>query len=192
MRFFFRSCLWPKKLIKMVTWVPNPFKIKGERRGKKKEGKKIRNSRKSVKWSAIRMPCLSRLCSKLKGEQGSGPRVVIDLCFWAAAPKGPMTYYLGKKSTFTWGNSAFMLKMSTKLGASFLGNIICCPTLVMVASIWHCNTLLSLNMNSNKMCHKNFFVAFYHPLSWYHSFLLCQLLDFEKGSQQKWHWDLVG
>ena len=27
------------------------------------------------------MPCLSRLCLKLKGNQGSGPEGVDDLCF---------------------------------------------------------------------------------------------------------------
>ena len=29
--------------------------------------------RKSVRWSAVPMPCLSRLCLKLKGKHGSGP-----------------------------------------------------------------------------------------------------------------------
>ena len=39
------------------------------------------NSHKSVRWSAVPMPCLSRLCSKLTGVQGSGSRVVINLCY---------------------------------------------------------------------------------------------------------------
>ena len=39
------------------------------------------NSRKSVRWSAVPMPCLSRLWLKLSGEQGSGPERVDDLCF---------------------------------------------------------------------------------------------------------------
>ena len=39
------------------------------------------NSRKSVRWSAVPVPCLSRLCLKLSGEQGSGPEGVDDLCF---------------------------------------------------------------------------------------------------------------
>ena len=39
------------------------------------------NSRKSVRWSAVPMPCLSRLWLKLRGEQGSGPEGVDDLCF---------------------------------------------------------------------------------------------------------------
>ena len=39
------------------------------------------NSRKSVRWSAVPVPCLSRLWMKLRGEQGSGPKGVDDLCF---------------------------------------------------------------------------------------------------------------
>ena len=39
------------------------------------------NSRKSVRWSAVPVPCLSRLCLKVRGEQGSGPKGVDDLCF---------------------------------------------------------------------------------------------------------------
>ena len=41
------------------------------------------NSRKSVRWSAVPVPvpCLSRLWLKLRGEQGSGPNGVDDLCF---------------------------------------------------------------------------------------------------------------
>ena len=39
------------------------------------------NSRKSVRWSAVPVPCLSRLWLKLRGEQGSGPEGVNDLCF---------------------------------------------------------------------------------------------------------------
>ena len=40
-----------------------------------------RNSRKSVRWSAVPVPCSSRLWLKLRGEQGSGPEGVDDLCF---------------------------------------------------------------------------------------------------------------
>ena len=40
-----------------------------------------KNSRKSVRWSAVPVPCLSRLWLKLRGEQGSGPEGVDDLCF---------------------------------------------------------------------------------------------------------------
>ena len=47
---------------------------------KKKYVNKI-NSRKSVRWSAVPVPCLSRLCLRLRGEQGSGPEGVDDLCF---------------------------------------------------------------------------------------------------------------
>ena len=39
------------------------------------------NSRKSVRWSAVPLPCLSRLGLKLRGEQGSSPEGVNDLCF---------------------------------------------------------------------------------------------------------------
>ena len=39
------------------------------------------NSRKSIKWSAVPVPCLCRLWLKLRGEQGSGPEGVDDLCF---------------------------------------------------------------------------------------------------------------
>ena len=43
--------------------------------------KKKDNSRKSVRWSAVPVPCLRRLWLKLRGEQGSGPKGVDDLCF---------------------------------------------------------------------------------------------------------------
>ena len=36
---------------------------------------------KSVRWSVVPVPCLSRLWLKLRGEQGSGPKGVDDLCF---------------------------------------------------------------------------------------------------------------
>ena len=39
------------------------------------------NSRKSVRWSAVPVPCLIRLGLKLEGNQGSGPERVDDLCF---------------------------------------------------------------------------------------------------------------
>ena len=39
------------------------------------------NSHKSARWSAVPVSCLSRLWLKLKGEQGSGPETVNDLCF---------------------------------------------------------------------------------------------------------------
>ena len=35
----------------------------------------------SVRWSAVPVPCLSKLFLKLRGEQGSGPEGVDDLCF---------------------------------------------------------------------------------------------------------------
>ena len=48
---------------------------------KKKKKVEEKNSRKSVRWSAVPVPCLSRLCLKLSGEQGSRPEGVDDLCF---------------------------------------------------------------------------------------------------------------
>ena len=39
------------------------------------------NRCKSVRWSAVPVPCISRLCLKLKGKQGSGPKGVNDLSF---------------------------------------------------------------------------------------------------------------
>ena len=48
---------------------------------KLKEMRTMNNSRKSVRWSAVPVPCLSRLWLKLRGEQGSGPEGVDDLCF---------------------------------------------------------------------------------------------------------------
>ena len=39
------------------------------------------NRRKSVGWSAVPVPCLSRLCLKLRGEQGSGSEEADDLGF---------------------------------------------------------------------------------------------------------------
>ena len=44
-------------------------------------GDEMKIVRKSVRWSAVPVPCLSRLCLKLKGKQGSGPEGVDDLCF---------------------------------------------------------------------------------------------------------------
>ena len=46
-----------------------------------KEKKRKLNSRKSDRWSAVPMPCLSRLWLKLRGMQGSGPKGIDDLCF---------------------------------------------------------------------------------------------------------------
>ena len=49
-----------------------------KKKKKKKRKKKKKNSRKSVRWSAVPVPCLSRLWM---GEHGSGPEGVNDLCF---------------------------------------------------------------------------------------------------------------
>ena len=57
-------------------------KRRGKRKEKRKEkGDKKKNSRKSVRWSAVPVPCLGRLWLKLREEQGSGPKGVDDLCF---------------------------------------------------------------------------------------------------------------
>ena len=56
----------------------------GDAEEEEKEEEKIPhmcNSRKSFRWSAVPVPCLSRLCLKLKGEQGSGPKGFDYLCF---------------------------------------------------------------------------------------------------------------
>ena len=45
-----------------------------------KNAKKV-NGRKSVRWSAVSMPCLSRLWLKLRGELGSGLKGADDLSF---------------------------------------------------------------------------------------------------------------
>ena len=37
------------------------------------------NSYKSVRWSVVPVPCLSRLWLKLRGKQGSGPEGIDDL-----------------------------------------------------------------------------------------------------------------
>ena len=39
------------------------------------------NSRKSVSWSAVPVPCRSWLCLKFRREQGTGPKEVDNLCF---------------------------------------------------------------------------------------------------------------
>ena len=51
-----------------------------------------RISRKSIRWSAVPVPCLSRLRLKLRGEQGSGPEGVDDLCFHTYGEFSPSSY----------------------------------------------------------------------------------------------------
>ena len=51
------------------------------------------DSRKSVRWSAVPVPCLSTLWSKLRGEQGSGPEGVDDLCFHTYGEFSPPSSY---------------------------------------------------------------------------------------------------
>ena len=43
--------------------------------------KKRKNAEKVIVPKAVPVPCLSRLCLKLSGEQGSGRKGVNDLCF---------------------------------------------------------------------------------------------------------------
>ena len=64
-----------------------------------------KNSRKSVRWSAVPVPYPSRLCLKLRGKQGSGPEGVDDLCFhtygeFSPPPPGigPLGWDLGLKA----------------------------------------------------------------------------------------------
>ena len=40
-----------------------------------------KNSRKSVRWSAVPVPCLSKLWLKLRGEQGSGLFLLMTIAF---------------------------------------------------------------------------------------------------------------
>ena len=47
--------------------------------GEQRNGKD--DSRTSVRWSAVPLPCLRGLWLKLRGEQGSGLKGVDDLCF---------------------------------------------------------------------------------------------------------------
>ena len=54
-----------------------------------------RNSRKSVRWSAVPVPCSSRLWLKLRGDLGSRPEGADDLCF------------------HTWGNFSSSFSSST-------------------------------------------------------------------------------
>ena len=71
------ACGWAGAVLEKVTKASGqePYAQKAQKRQKS-------NSRKSVRWSAVPMPRLSRMCLKLKGEQGSGPKGVDDLCFY--------------------------------------------------------------------------------------------------------------
>ena len=90
------------KIIKGYGTIYTPEKKKKrkkrkKRKKKKQKKKKKKNSRKSVRWSAVPVPCLSRLCLKLKGKQGSGPKGVNDLCFHtygeiSPSPSPPSAY----------------------------------------------------------------------------------------------------
>ena len=96
------ACGWAGAVLEKVTgsFGQEPYAQNAQNQHQKS------NSRKSVRWSAVLMPCLSRLRLKLRREQGSGPKGVDDLCFHtygglcmldmevrgAAAAKGPMPY----------------------------------------------------------------------------------------------------
>ena len=95
---------WPKVTHNIQR---RPIKARNKKKGQKwvKWSKwtkwhkwlKHTNSRKSVRWSAVPVPCLSRLWLKLRGEQGSGPEGVDDLCFhtygeFSPSPSPPPLY----------------------------------------------------------------------------------------------------
>ena len=68
------------------------------------------NSRKSVRLSAEPVPCLSRLCLKMKGKQGSGPKGVDDLCFHTYEEFSPPSsnWDWGLRAGILGGDSGFM------------------------------------------------------------------------------------
>ena len=95
-----KTGIWASRL----EFGPRDWDLRGgtEEEQKKKEEEKeekiphMCNSRKSVRWSAVPVPCLSRLWFKLRGEQGSGPEGVDDLCFhtyggFSPSPSPPPT-----------------------------------------------------------------------------------------------------
>ena len=67
------ACGWAGAVLEKVT------RASGQEPYAQKRWKS--NSRKSVRWSAAPVPCLSRLWLKLRGKQVSGPEGVDDLCF---------------------------------------------------------------------------------------------------------------
>ena len=52
-----------------------------EQRAHKAQKCQKSKSRKSVRWSAVPVPCLNKLCLKFEGKQDSGPEGVDELCF---------------------------------------------------------------------------------------------------------------
>ena len=70
------ACGWAGAVLEKVTTASGqePYAQNAKKRRKS-------NSRKNVRWSAVPVPCLRRLWLKLRGEQGSGPEGVDDLCF---------------------------------------------------------------------------------------------------------------
>ena len=66
-------CFPDNDVIVMVIVHDRSSNTKGKGEWKRKKEMKI-ISRKSVSWSAVPEPCLSRLWLKLRGEQGSGPK----------------------------------------------------------------------------------------------------------------------
>ena len=70
------ACGWAGAVLEKVTRASGqePYAQKAQKRQKS-------NCRKSVRWSAVPVACLSKLWLKLRGEQGSGPQGVNDLYF---------------------------------------------------------------------------------------------------------------
>ena len=71
MQLYMRFCV---SICPSVGLLVRPF-VRGD------QVEKWNSSCKSVRWSGVPVPRLSRLYQKLKGKQGSGPKGVNDLCF---------------------------------------------------------------------------------------------------------------
>ena len=80
----------------------------GNRKGART--KREKNSRKSFRWSAVPASCLSML----RGEQGSGPKGIDDLCFHTYGEFSPSPP-LGS------GPLGWDLNLETEIWASRLG-----------------------------------------------------------------------
>ena len=65
-----------------------------EQRAHKAQKCQKSKSRKSVRWSAVPVPCLSKLCLKFEGKQDSGPKGVDDLCFHIYGEFFPPFFFL--------------------------------------------------------------------------------------------------
>ena len=85
------------------------------------------NSRKSVRWPAVPLPCLSSLCLKLDWKQCGGPKGVHDLCFHtygefspsSPPPSPPLSFHpqiqvLRPKSQFRGPNLSLEVQIPAK------------------------------------------------------------------------------